>query len=266
MGQSKPPYSHDSDQYTQKKAFFNSVLTIYGRNSVLEALQQGLNIYRIHMAESNRPAAVLKAIAELAEKNHIEVRYHSKQALSRISKNSKQDQGVAADIACPEHQAFDDWNATHSGSALTILALDGIHNPQNLGMIIRSAAASGIHGILLSPQGNAKLGSLVIKASAGTVFKAPIVHCPDGLAAALTRLRTQGVDVIAMRADADDSIMSYHTNKQACYVLGNESHGVSREVADVCNVHLSIPMHNDVESLNVAVSASLICYAHHFNG
>jgi 23S rRNA (guanosine2251-2'-O)-methyltransferase len=250
------------ESYDQKKAFFERVLTIYGRNAVLEALQDNaLLCHCVHLADSNREAGSIGDIRRIAQKRDIPLKMHARSALSRISKNGKQDQGVAADIICPGFQTVDSFLQGLSGERTTrLLALDGITNPQNLGMIIRSAAAGQINGIIWSRRGNAALGPLVIKASAGTLYKAPILICQD-LEYALSACRNQGMDVCTLEADASESLFQRQEAKQSVYVLGNESEGVSKAVRKIANRALAIPMNNGVESLNVAVTASLIAYA-----
>ena len=82
-----------------KKQFFQQLLTVYGRKPVLEALQTpAVNLHRLHLAEGNRPAPVLDEIIALTQARDAELVYHSRQSLARISKNGRQDQGVAADI------------------------------------------------------------------------------------------------------------------------------------------------------------------------
>lgn len=252
----------DMDSYDQKKAFFDRVLTIYGRNAVLEALQNGaLTCHCLHLADSNREAGTIGEIKALARTMDIPLKIHTRVALARISKNGKQDQGVAADILCPAFNTLDGFlDAVVDQKPLRLLALDGITNPQNLGMIIRSATAGSIDGILWSRRGNAALGPLVVKASAGTVYKAPILICPD-LADGLKACRGKGFDVCTLEANASESLFKRRASPQSVYVLGNESEGVSKAVQQVANRAISIPMNNGVESLNVAVAASLIAYA-----
>jgi 23S rRNA (guanosine2251-2'-O)-methyltransferase len=138
-----------------------------------------------------------------------------------------------------------------------LIALDGIQNPQNLGMIIRSCAAGDIDGIILPKKSSAKISPLVIKASAGTLFKLPIYYC-NGLEDVLSDL--QETKIYALSSHAKNSIYDLQTNKKSIFVLGNESEGVSPEVEQLCNDKLSIPMKRGVESLNVAVTASLIAF------
>ncbi len=251
---------HDSQDYLKKKQFFNQLLTVYGRKPVLEALQDpALEVYRLHLAESNKPAKIIDEITTAAEQKGAETLYHSRQALSRISKNTKQDQGVAVDLICRGYQSYQDFIAAPPKKNFELLALDGINNPQNLGMIIRSVCAGAIDGLLLPRQGCAKIDPLVIKASAGTLFKARILHC-DRLDSALQDFRQAGSDIYGLSSHAPDSIGNFSPSGATIYVLGNESTGVSKDVSKLCNRLLSIPMNNGVESLNVAVTASLLAF------
>lgn len=253
----------NSSQYHAKKMQFANMLCIYGRKAVLEALQSDLDIFRIHVANSNKPAAILKDIHKRAQQKNIEIVTHDKQALSRISKNSKQDQGIAADIRCPKHQGFDDWFRNHKNKPFRLLALENIHNPQNVGMIIRSATAAGVDGILIAKKGNAALGPLVVKASAGSIFKAPIVHC-EQLAPALKQLAENKSDIVILDAKASTTLHSFTQTEQSCFVLGNETDGISAQSRDISTQALAIPMSNEIESLNVAVTAALISYLPHY--
>ena len=252
----------ESQSYEEKKAFFDRVLTVYGRNAVLEVLQDdSLSCYCIHLAENNREAGVIATIRGIAENRDIPVKHHTRQALARISKNGKQDQGVAADIICPAFATIESFlDGLAPETPIRLLALDGITNPQNLGMIIRSAAAGEIDGILWSRRGNAALGPLVIKASAGTLYKAPLLICQN-LLDALKLCRAAGLDICTLEAGAGQSLFDRSHTRKNVYVLGNESEGVSQAVRDIANTAVSIPMNNGVESLNVAVTASLIAYA-----
>ena len=195
----------DSDTYLEKKRFYDQVLTVYGRKPVLEALQESsVNVHRLHLADSNKGGGIIAEIKSLAEAKGAEILFHDRKALSRISKNSKQDQGVAVDLICSGYQQFADFLKAPPKTDYQILALDGITNPQNLGMIIRSACAGNIDGILLPNKGSAKLDPLVIKASAGTLFKASLLKC-DNLAEALKAAGAEVVDTptllgVAMKA------------------------------------------------------------------
>ncbi|MFT3931477.1 MAG: RNA methyltransferase [Spongiibacteraceae bacterium] len=250
-----------ASSYEQKKAFFAGMLTIYGRKPVLEALaDRSIPVHCLHFADSNKPGGIIRELEELAAQRNIPIKHHSKIELSRISKNSREDQGVAADLRLPHYQRLDDFIAEHKvGATPKIIALDRITNPQNIGMLIRSACAGGIDAILLPEKGCAPLSPLVIKASAGTLFKCPIVRC-DNLHDALLALRKQGFSIGALSSHAQEDLFELSKNVARVYVLGNESDGVSSEIMALADRKIRIPMANGVESLNVAVTAALLAY------
>ena len=251
----------DSAAFRQKKAFFQQVITVYGRKPVLEALlDESLHCYRLHLADSNRPAPILQQMEALARHHKVEVLYHNKRELSRISRNGKQDQGAAADILCPAFKTLEQYLEEPSPAApRRLLAVDGVSNPQNVGMLVRSAVAGGIDGIIWPAAGNAELGSLAIKASAGTLLRAPLIRC-DELGPALALCQQAGHRIVVLDANAQATLYDSPAPVDAIYVLGNESSVVSRQVSALADASVSIPMSNGVESLNVAVTAALIAY------
>ena len=245
----------DSQEYKDKKAFFEKIITLYGRNVVIEVLQdENVEVHKLHLASSNKPDGAVKTILSLAKSRKIEVTYHEKNSLSRISKNAKQDQGVAIDIIA---KSYLNANEIKKMSTYRLIALDGIQNPQNLGMIIRSCAAGNVDGIILPKKSSAKISPLVIKASAGTLFKLPIYFC-NALEDILPDL--DDTKIYALSSHAKNDIYDLEPCKKSIFVLGNESDGVSQEVTKLCNNSISIPMKRGVESLNVAVTASLIAF------
>ena len=253
----------DSDAYRKKKAFFDQVLTVFGRKPVLEALEDNsLHCHALHLADSNRDNDITRAILEAARGRELTVRYHSRQELARISRNGRQDQGVALDIVCPAFLALEDYlgQVATRDSRQRLLALDGVSNPQNLGMIIRSATAAGMNGIIWSRRGNAALGPLVVKASAGTLYRAPLLFA-DTLPGALLACRDNDIEVCILEPDAKTDLFRHQPPGHCVYVLGNESEGVSSDARELAHTRLAIPMENDVESLNVAVTAGLIAFA-----
>lgn len=250
----------DSVEYLEKKRFFDSLMTVYGRKTVLEALQDPSTcVYRLHLAKSNKAVGIIDEILELAKSKGAEIVFHERQALSRISKNAAQDQGVAADLQLQGYQRYDQFIAANKNKKYTLLALDGVQNPQNLGMIIRSACAGNIDGILLPQKGNAQIDPLVIKASAGTVFRAPLLRCKD-LKGALKDFQQQGAIVCVLSSHAKLELKKFSPAASCIFVLGNESEGVSKEVENLSDEKVCIPMNNGVESLNVAVTAALIAF------
>ena len=250
----------EPSDYIEKKAYFDRMLTVYGRKPTLETLQNtSLKCHAVHLAQSNREAGIIAEIRQHAQALGIPVKLHTREALARISKNGKQDQGVAVDVQCPSFQRLEDYLAQPLNKPQRILALDGISNPQNLGMIIRSAAAGNIDGIILPRKGTAALGPLVIKSSAGTLYRAPLLLC-QSLPEAIKYCQQQGAQVCTLEAESPLSLFNHKAHELCVYVLGNETDGVSQGVSELSDQLLAIPMNNEVESLNVAVTAALIAF------
>jgi 23S rRNA (guanosine2251-2'-O)-methyltransferase len=252
----------DSEQYKARKNHYQRMLTIYGRKPVLEALQNtAIGVHRLHLASSNRPAKILDEIVALAESRNIEISYKEKAALSRVSRNAKQDQGVAADLLLERMRTLSDFAREPLPFGYPrYLVLDRIHNPQNIGMIIRSAAAGGIDALFIPEQGNAAISALVIKASAGAIFKCPIVRC-DTTEECILVLKAKKIRISMLSSHSPTSLQDAANQKGAiAYVLGNESDGVTQAVNALADERCAIPMHNGVESLNVAVTAALIAF------
>jgi 23S rRNA (guanosine2251-2'-O)-methyltransferase len=249
--------------YSEKKSYFDRMLTVYGRKPALETLKNySLKCHTVHLAKSNREVGIIAEILQYAQSRDIPVKHHTREALARISRNGKQDQGVAVDVQCPSFRSLDEYLATPINQPQRILALDGISNPQNLGMIIRSAAAGNIDGIILPRKGNAALGPLVIKSSAGTVYRAPLLLC-QSLPEALNLCQLQGAQICTLEAASPLSLFQHREHPLCVYVLGNETDGVDPKISTLADTQLSIPMRNGVESLNVAVTASLIAFGNY---
>ncbi|MBL0707532.1 MAG: RNA methyltransferase [Sulfurimonas sp.] len=245
----------DSREYKEKKAYFEKIITLYGRNVVIEVLQDtNIEVHKLHLASSNKTDGAIETILSLAKQRDTNITYHEKNSLSRISKNSKQDQGVAIDIIA---QTYRDASSIENLKSFKLIALDGIQNPKNLGMIIRSCAAGNVDGIILPKKSSAKISPLVIKASSGTLFKLPIYYC-NSLDEVLPNLKN--TSIYALSSYAKTSIYDLKKELRSIFVLGNESDGVSKEVQTLCNDSVTIPMQRGVESLNVAVTASLLAF------
>ena len=108
-------------------------------------------------------------------------------------------------------------------------------------------------------RGIASLGPLVVKASAGTIFRAPIIRC-DTTLSALSSLKASGFHVAILDAHATGSLYDLDGGTPTVCVLGGETHGISTDVRGLADAALGIPMANGVESLNVAVTGALVAF------
>ena len=142
-----------------------------------------------------------------------------------------------------------------------LIGLDNITNPQNLGMVIRSVAASPMGGLLLPQKGCAKIDPLVHKASAGTLFRANIYHTAT-LEEGLKFLKSANFELIALtgRSGVSLSELPLRSDRRRIFVLGNESSGVRDSIRQSCDIEACIPMAKNVESINVAAAATLVAF------
>jgi len=233
-------------------------MTICGRNPVLEALLRAdVQVARLHVAEGSRGEAIDR-ILKLARDKGVDVRMVPAQRVSQISRNSRQDQGVAADVRTPTYGLAEDY-LSDPPPRFGLMALDGVTTPRNVGMAIRSATAGGMDGVILPEQGGCGIIPLVIKTSAGTVFAARILRC-ETLPPVLERCASLGVEVCVLDPRATESLFDHEPAPREVYVLGGEAEGVSAPVRRLATKALRIPMAAGVESLNVSVAAALVAY------
>ena len=195
---------------------------------------------------------------ELAERRNLPIRIHPKGTLARISKNARQDQGVALDVRCPKYETATSY-LSKAEKISNIVAIENITNPKNVGIILRSAVAAGISGLIYPRHNSPRLGPLVIQASAGAAFRAPIIWC-DNLKDTLGEYASNGFQIVGLDPSSKNSLFDMIPPKRAIYILGGESEGISSESEKSLTQSVSIPMSGLVESLNVAVAGSLLSY------
>ncbi|HUF32246.1 MAG TPA: RNA methyltransferase [Acidimicrobiales bacterium] len=238
----------------------SEVVTVFGRMPVLEALDDDrVAVRRVLVARTARGDSVDDILAAAARRG-LKVTRVAPEKVTRISGNGRHDQGVVAEVAAPALEDLEAWLARLGpGAPASVVLLDGVTNPANVGMIVRTVTAAGLHGLVLPQAGSPEVGPLVIKASAGVAFDAAIQRCPTALAG-VEALAAAGFAVYGLRGDDATTIYDTELADRAVFVLGNETVGVSPVVAERVGTWLSLPLHNGVESLNVASAAAVVAY------
>lgn len=241
-------------------------LTVYGRKPVLEALADPeLEVDKVILADTARGAGASE-IQRAATDAGVTVQRASAHRVKVLAGNGKQDQGVLADVVAPRMRPLAQALADRTPPA-PLLVLDGITTPANVGMILRTATAAGLGGIVVPRKGVAALDPLVVKASAGVAFRAPVLRSATALDAA-EQLTDAGFAVYALGStDATStgtgqaqSLFDADPPARSAFVLGGETEGVDPDVAGYVASWLSIPMPGDVESLNVSAAAAVLCF------
>ena len=139
------------------------------------------------------------------------------------------------------------------------IALERLQDPGNLGTIIRTGSAAGIEGLWLSSDSVDFYNPKVLRASAGQWFNVPIVTCQNLLELAVVQ-QQQGVQIIATSSRASKTYWELDFTRPSLILLGNEGAGLSPELIDIADQQVTIPLANNVESLNVSVATALLLY------
>lgn len=231
---------------------------VYGRQPVLEALStDAVVIEQVLVATSARGDHV-DEIVERARDRGVEVRRVPAAKVTRLSGNGRQDQGVVADVVVPGIIALDAWLARYGPGDATVVLLDGVTTPANVGMIIRAVAGAGLEATVVPRLGAAPVGPLVLKASAGLALRATILR-HETAAGAIDVLAAAGFVAVGLDARGS-SIHDADLPGRCCLVVGNESGGLSPAVLERLALHVGIPLAPGVESLNVATAAAVAAF------
>ena len=226
---------------------------------VLEVLQdESLQVDKLIVADNAR-GDNLDRILSLARRRGVPVKEAPPHRVKMLAGNGKQDQGILADVVAPQMRTIGEFVDELPRGRCHVLVLDGVNNPQNVGMIIRTAAAAGLDGVVLPRVGSPGIDPLVIKASAGVAFHAPVIRCRTGAEAA-EELSRAGFRVYGLAGGARTSLYAAGFPDRAAIVLGNETAGIGDDVAGWVDQWLSIPMAGGVESLNVATAAAVVSF------
>ena len=220
-----------------------------------------ISVDKVVVAHGSRGDSVDELVAA-AKARGVRVEWASAQRVTRISRNGRHDQGVVADVVAPGLADLTEWLAgdtVRTASLCQLLVLDGLTNPSNVGMVIRVATAAGLAGTVVPRRGNADIGPLVVKASAGTAFRATILRA-ETVDAALDALIDAGFVVYGLSGNSPLCLYDVEVADRAALVMGNETEGVSAAAGERISVWLSLPLAGGVESLNVATATAALAY------
>jgi 23S rRNA (guanosine2251-2'-O)-methyltransferase len=170
-------------------------------------------------------------------------------------------QGVAVVVEARRFASVDDIvaRALARTEPAFVLVLDSLEDPQNVGTLLRSAEAAGVHGVVFPTERQAPLTPAAIKASAGATEHLLLAPVPD-LAGALTDLHRRGLRIVGSDADAPLSAREADLRGPTAIVVGSEGHGLSPAIRRRCDLFVRIPMKGAIGSLNAAVAGSILVF------
>ncbi len=231
---------------------------LYGRNSVLEALKSGRGLNRIYLQNGLKPGT-MKDVFALAKELGVPIENVEAERLDVLTAKVRH-QGVAAVAAPIRYYELREVLAValEKGQPPFLLLLDELQDPQNVGAIIRTAAAAGVHGVLIPKRRSCQISAAVSRASAGAVEHVPIVRVGNTVQT-LEELKRHGLWI----GGADMSGTEYmkaDLKGPLAIVIGGEGKGLSRLVRETCDFILSIPMLGGVSSLNASAASAVLLY------
>jgi len=233
---------------------------IEGKNPVIELLKAGHPIDKILLADNIKPGDAVTEILRLAKVKGIPVERVARHIIDKQSVTAA-NQGVIAYAAVKEYVSLNDLLAlsAEKNEPPLYVILDGIEDPQNLGSILRTAYASGIHGVIIRERRAAGLTAVVAKASAGAVWYMPVASV-SSIAGAIETLKKNNLWVIGIDRSGEAEYSQMDFKSPTAIVIGSEGKGLSELVRKRCDFMAHIPMRGEITSLNASVAAALVMY------
>lgn len=233
---------------------------VWGRNPVLEVLHSARHVKRILLAEGQRTAPALAAILQEAARRHIPIETVPRGRLDQLSRGAVH-QGCLAVVEARKYADLEQIlvYAEHKHEAPFLLILDAIQDVNNLGSLLRTAEAVGVHGVILPEHRAAEVTATVIKSSAGATEHLLIAQ-ETNLTRTVEFLKKQNIWVVGLAGEAKMEYDQANLTRALALVVGNESKGISRLVREHCDLLIKLPMRGRVNSLNAAVAGSIALY------
>lgn len=231
---------------------------VIGRHSAMAALKSNETINKVFV-QSGSNSDVISEIVNLAKQKGIIVSQVPKSRLDQLT-NNQNHQGVVLTIAAFKYATLDDLfkRAATKNEDPLFLVLDGIEDPHNLGSILRTADAVGIHGVIIPKRRAVQLTVTVAKTSTGAIEYVPVVRVTN-LVQTIHQLKEKGLWIFGTDMKGTD-FRKWSAKGPTAIVIGNEGKGISQLLKKECDEMLTIPMIGHVQSLNASVAASLLMY------
>jgi 23S rRNA (guanosine2251-2'-O)-methyltransferase len=229
---------------------------VSGRNAVLEALRENVPATELIVARSIDVDDRVAESLQLALNHQLQIREVHRAEVEGISPNS---QGIILAIKPYQYSSFQEITERASHPML-IVALDGVTDPRNLGAIIRSSAAFGAAGVVMTERRAATMTASAWKASAGAAARMPVAQVTN-MARTIDDAKKLGCFVIGLDGESDETLSGMKVaSENLMVVVGSEGKGLSRLVREKCDLVVSIPMRATTESLNASVATSIALF------
>jgi 23S rRNA (guanosine2251-2'-O)-methyltransferase len=227
-------------------------------HAVREALRAGSRpLQRLLVQRTDRQFAEL---VQQAKVQHIPVHIEPPPAFDRLVPGGNH-QGIIAFVAAKAYSAVEDIleRARQKGDPPFLVILDGVEDPQNLGAILRTAEAAGVHGVFIPERRAAGLTSVVAKASAGALEHMLVARVVN-LSRLMEALKKAGLWIYGVEPMGTAEVTAIDMTGPIAFVFGGEGGGIRRGISQECDGLVRIPMKGKVESLNVSAAVAVTLF------
>jgi 23S rRNA (guanosine2251-2'-O)-methyltransferase len=233
---------------------------INGKNPILEALKAGRPINKILIEKNISRHSNIAEILNIAKQQDIPVEFVGRFIIDKESPPGI-NQGIIAFIASKDYVNLEDLYeiSLQKNEPSFYIILDGIEDPQNLGAILRTAEAAGVHGVIIRSRREVGLTSGVARASAGAIEYVPVARVTN-IAQTIEELKNKNIWVVGIDMSGETNYQKVDFKSSTALVIGGEGKGLSELVRKRCDVIASIPMKGKMSSLNASVAAALVMY------
>ena len=237
---------------------YNTSNPIFGIRPIIEAIQSGKEIDKLWIQKGLK-GALFQELWELVKSHQINYQYVPVEKLNRFTR--KNHQGVYAMIAPIAFQPLENLlpQVYEQGETPLFLILDRITDVRNFGAIARTAACTGVHGIIVPLKGSAPVSADALKASAGALYKIPVCRVRN-LSDTIRFLQDSGVQVVACTEKAEDLLYQPDFSLPTALIMGSEEDGIATEHLKKADYLARLPLMGEIASLNVSVAAGVSLY------
>lgn len=232
---------------------------VYGRNPVLSLLRERSR-RADEVAVLSGATGPLAEVVALARRAGVKVSYRTRDQLTAIA-GSPHHQGAVARVAAAEYVdlARLELIPPDRGEAAFFLALDQVQDPRNLGALLRTADAFGVHGVIVPKHHQVGVTAAAARTAMGAIESVPVAR-ETNLVNALEALKRSGVWVYGAVLEGGVPVWGADLSGPLCLVLGGEGEGLRPLVTRACDVLLTVPIAGRVGSLNVSAAGAVLCY------
>jgi len=243
----------------ENKPMVEDIPRLEGRNPIIEALKSGRTIEKIFIAKGMHEGSIRQLIS-MAREKHIVINEVERVILDVMSE-TKSHQGVIAVVSPYVYAEVEDIlnYARERNEQPFIVILDEIYDPHNLGSIIRTADASGAHGIIIPKRRAVGLTPTVAKASAGAIEYVKVAKVTN-ISQTIKILKEQGLWIVGMDMDGGKDYYDADLSGPIALVIGNEGEGIGKLVKENCDFIVKLPMGGKIASLNAGVAGAIAMY------